>query len=137
MKSKYGLELNRDYYSSNGGVMNLTETELATLKSKYPSAQFKLYNPLIADVSKQSPGEKVGNLQYYPKSFNHSNTESNFSTFWVPKKGETIELNPYTVTWYKRIITAYELRSEERRVGKECRSQWLKDHEKKNKAKNK
>ena len=117
MKSKYGLELNRDYYSSNGGAMNLTETELATLKSKYPSAQFKLYNPLIADVSKQSPGEKVGNLQYYPKSFDHSNTESNFSTFWVPKKGETIELNPYTVTWYKRIITAYELHSFEEKDG--------------------
>ncbi|WP_417265294.1 signal peptidase I [Brumimicrobium sp.] len=117
MKSKYGLELNRDYYSSNGGAMNLTETELATLKSKYPSAQFKLYNRLIADVSKQSPGEKVGNLQYYPKSFDHSNTESNFSTFWVPKKGETIELNPYTVTWYKRIITAYELHSFEEKDG--------------------
>lgn len=117
MKSKYGLELNRDYYSSNGGAMNLTETELAKLKSKYPSAQFKLYNPLIADVSKQSPGEKVGNLQYYPKSFDHSNTESNFSTFWVPKKGETIELNPYTVTWYKRIITAYELHSFEEKDG--------------------
>lgn len=117
MKSKYGLELNRDYYSSNGGAMNLTETELATLKSKYPSAQFKLYNPLIADVSKQSPGEKVGNLQYYPKSFDHSNTVSNFSTFWVPKKGETIELNPYTVTWYKRIITAYELHSFEEKDG--------------------
>ena len=117
MKSKYGLELNRDYYSSNGGAMNLTETELATLKSKYPSAQFKLYNPLIADVSKQSPGEKVGNLQYYPKSFDHSNTVANFSTFWVPKKGETIELNPYTVTWYKRIITAYELHSFEEKDG--------------------
>src|SRR5690554_7578261 len=103
MKSKYGLEMNRDYY---GSIMNLTANELAALKKDYPDAQFTLNNPQRTDATNQSAGEKVNNLNYYPKSFDHNNTVANFESFWVPKKGVTIELNPHNVAWYERVITA-------------------------------
>lgn len=109
MRDKYGLEPDRDYYNSgNGMVMNLTMTELEALKKEYPNAQFELVNPKIKDIESQSPSERVNNLNYYPKSFNHSNTVSNFEPFWVPKKGATIVLNEHNVAWYERVITAYE-----------------------------
>lgn len=117
MKSKFGLEPNRDYYG-NGSVMNLTATELSALKQSYPDAVFTLYNPQSGDVSTQSAAEKVNNLNYYPKSFDHNNTVSNFEAFWVPKKGGTIELNKHNAAWYKRVITAYELHSFEEKDGK-------------------
>jgi signal peptidase I len=106
MKSKYGLEIGRDY---NGNIMNLTQSEKAKLKKNYPEAEFILNNPPKKDVSEMSGRDKVGNLNYYPKSFKHHNTVSNFEKFWIPKKGETIELTPNNVTWYERVISAYEL----------------------------
>lgn len=106
MKSKYGLENGRDY---NGNVMNLTLSEKTKLKENYPNAQFSLNNPPRMNANEMSFGEKVNNLSYYPKSFDHHNTVANFEKFWVPKKGKTIELTPNNVDWYERIIRAYEL----------------------------
>ncbi|HLV41931.1 MAG TPA: signal peptidase I [Brumimicrobium sp.] len=115
MKTKYGLEIDRDYYN---GIMNLTASEMAALKKSYPDAQFTLVNPTRKDVSSMSAGEKVNNLNYYPKSFDHNNTVSNFESFWIPKKGVTIELTPHNVSWYERVITAYELHTFEEKDGK-------------------
>jgi len=117
MKSKYGLEQNRDYYD-NGSVMNLTANELKALQASYPGARFNLVNPPRTEAKNQSAAEKVNNLNYYPKSFNHNNTVANFESFWIPEKGATIELNKHNVTWYKRVITAYELHSFEEKDGK-------------------
>jgi signal peptidase I len=117
MKSKFGLEPGRDYYN-NGSIMNLTATELGALKKSYPEAIFTLVNQERGDVANQSAAEKVNNLNYYPKSFDHNNTVSNFEAFWVPKKGEIIQLNAHNVAWYKRVITAYELHSFEEKDGK-------------------
>ncbi|PKR81737.1 signal peptidase I [Brumimicrobium salinarum] len=116
MKAKYGLEINRDYYN-NGQVMNLTASELDMLKKDYPDAIFELVNPQRKNVKQQSASEKVNNLNYYPKSFNHNNTVANFESFWVPKKGVTIELTPHNVAWYERVITAYELHDFEEKDG--------------------
>ena len=115
MKSKYGLEIGRDY---NGNIMNLTQSEKAKLKENYPKAEFILNNPPKKDVSEMSAQEKINNLNYYPKSFKHHNTVSNFEKFWVPKKGETIELTPHNVTWYERVIRAYELHNLVEKDGK-------------------
>lgn len=110
MISKYGLEKDRDYYYSNSGlVMNITESEKEALLASHPGARFTLINHERRDAATMSPSEKVNNLNYYPKSLNHHNTVSNFETFWVPKKGVTIELNEHNVAWYERVITAYEL----------------------------
>lgn len=117
MKSKYGLEPNRDYYN-NGSIMNLTASELAALKQSYPDAEFTMINQKRSDVANQSAAEKVNNLNYYPKSFDHNNNVSNFESFWVPKKGETIELNAHNVAWYERVITAYELHTFAEKGGK-------------------
>ncbi|RFC53961.1 signal peptidase I [Brumimicrobium aurantiacum] len=116
MKSKYGLEIDRDYYN-NGRIMNLTATELEALKENYPDAQFELINPKRQNVAEQTASQKINNLNYYPKSLAHSNTVSNFESFWVPKKGETIELNAHNVAWYERVITAYELHTFEEKDG--------------------
>lgn len=106
MKERYGLEPDRDYY---GNIMNLTDSEKELLSDKYPDAVFELVNPQRKDLATETPLEKIENLSYYPKSFNHNNTVSNFEPFWVPKKGVTIPLNQNNVDWYKRVITAYEL----------------------------
>ncbi|MDX1652026.1 MAG: signal peptidase I [Brumimicrobium sp.] len=104
LRSKYGLEPN-DY---SGNIMSLTQREKEMLQKNYPEAVFTLYNPERKDVSTMTAGEKINNLTYYPKSFEHSNTVSNFEKFWVPKKGVTIKLTPHNVRWYERVIHAYE-----------------------------
>lgn len=106
MKERYGLEPDRDYY---GNIMNLTNSERDELSVKYPDAVFDLVNPKRKDLSTETPLDKIENLSYYPKSFNHNNTVSNFEPFWVPKKGVTIPLTQNNVEWYERVITAYEL----------------------------
>lgn len=107
-KSKYDMEPERDYYPGRN-IMNLTQEQLALLKKDYPNATFNLVNPERGNVAEMSMVEKANNLNYYPKSFEHSNTVSNFEAFWVPKKGETIQLTPHNIAWYERVIEAYEL----------------------------
>tara|TARA_B100000508_G_scaffold141026_1_gene145344 strand:+ start:126188 stop:128038 length:1851 start_codon:yes stop_codon:yes gene_type:complete len=106
-KSKYDMEPGRDYYPSRN-VMNLTEDQLSMLRKDYPNATFTLVNPAQQDVDEMNMMQKASNLSYYPKSFEYNNTVSNFSKFWVPKKGETIELTPHNIAWYRRVIEAYE-----------------------------
>ena len=124
MESKYGLKSSKssdkDYYRDRSGilVMNLTENELEALKRDYPNANFELYNPQRRNPSEMSPSEKLDNISLYPNSFNYNNTITNFQKFWIPKKGATIKLNPYTATWYKRVITAYERHQFEEKDGK-------------------
>lgn len=112
LKSKYDIhktQLKFDKYGSFTSVVSLSDSQLKLLKANYPNSNFELVNPAKKDVDQMSAIEKVNNLSYYPKSFDHHNTVSNFEKFWVPKKGETIELNPHNVAWYERVIRAYEL----------------------------
>lgn len=119
MISKYGLEKDRDYYQTNNGIiMNITANELAALQRDNSGAEFTLVNPQRKDIESMTATQKVDNLNYYPKSFENNNTVANFESFWVPKKGETIELNPHNVAWYERVITAYELHTFEEKDGK-------------------
>ena len=116
-KSKYDMEVGRDYYS-NRNVMNLTQTQLEKLKKDYPNALFELINPARKKADELNSFERINSLNYYPKSFDHNNTVSNFEKFWIPKKGETIELTPHNIAWYRRVIEAYELHDfEERKDG--------------------
>lgn len=47
-------------------------------------------------------------LNVFPNSELYPWTEDNFGPLWVPKKGETIELNMTTLPLYSRIIETYE-----------------------------
>jgi signal peptidase I len=116
-KSKYDMEVGRDYYT-NRNVMNLTQTQLEKLKEDYPNAVFELLNPPRKNEDQMNSFERINNLNYYPKSFDHNNTVANFEKFWIPKKGVTIELTPDNIAWYRRVIEAYELHVfEERQDG--------------------
>ena len=44
----------------------------------------------------------------FPFSSNYKWTEDNFGPLWIPKKGETVEINLTNLPIYERIITAYE-----------------------------
>ena len=115
MLSRFGLESGKDYY---GDVFFITEAEKQAILKAYPEVQFELYNPKVEDLGLLINGQKLNNLNLYPKSFNVSNTISNFDKFWVPQKGVTIPLNRHNIDWYKRVITAYEGHTLEEKDGK-------------------
>lgn len=109
LESKYDIT-DEQYYTREGLNMFLSDDQLTKMKKNYPHAEFELDDPQNYE-SGQAPTilTRIQQLKMYPKSLNHHNTVSNFEKFWVPKKGETIELNPHNVAWYERVIRAYEL----------------------------
>lgn len=106
-KEKYGLEYGRDINKSNN-VLELTQTQLEMLKADYPDAEFELFRRERSKKDEFWNHEKIDNLNHYPRSPRISATVTDFPKFWVPKKGETIELNRNNLDWYTRVITAYE-----------------------------
>ncbi len=119
IESKFGLVENVDYYvySNASYLMFLTASELSTLKKAFPEAKFYLY-----EVDKKEPlsttARQLTNLAYYPKSIEIENTTEDFQKFWIPKKGETINLTHENVLWYRRVITAYEGHALQEKDGK-------------------
>lgn len=115
MLTKFGLETPKDYKENN---FHITENEKKMIEKAYPQVVFELYNPERESGSTITNSQRIQNLNTYPKSFNVSNTVSNFEKFWVPKKGVTIPLTQHNIDWYKRVITAYEGHTFEQRDGK-------------------
>jgi signal peptidase I len=109
MKKRFNLQKGNDYdYYGEYYVMQLTEKELRTLQTSFPDAIIDLYLEPRLDEQNLTNEQRVTNLGLYPKSFNVSNTISNYQKFWIPKKGVTIDLTRNNLDWYSRVITAYE-----------------------------
>ena len=53
----------------------------------------------------------------YPAVYDTGWTRDNFGPLWIPKKGESIELNPETVALYERCIRNYENNTLEEKDG--------------------
>jgi signal peptidase I len=87
--------------------INLTLSELELLK--------KIPNVDVSSIQKNIDSVGTG-LFPYNDSFKY--TVDNFGPIWVPKKGESIQLNPHNVALYKRCIGFYEHNTFEERNGK-------------------
>ena len=61
--------------------------------------------------------ETLGGDKYYPVNYNNGWTRDNYGPIWIPKKGETIELNEETLALYNRCIKNYENNTLETRNG--------------------
>ncbi|OAV71142.1 Signal peptidase I [Bacteroidales bacterium Barb6] len=62
--------------------------------------------PIVTKVIIQ-PDALFGNT-YYPVDYNTGWTRDNYGPIWIPKKGETIELNETNLALYHRCIRNYE-----------------------------
>ena len=122
-------------YGRNQNEYNLTLTN----KNRDALATF----PNVISVDKRVKKEAKFEEYIFPHSKNFSWNEDNYGPILIPKAGTTIHLTTETLPIYKDIIERYEgntleivggeilinkERSEERRVGKECRSRWSPYH---------
>lgn len=63
----------------------------------------------VPDIINVERVERRGyNYLLFPHSEDYKWNEDNFGPIWIPKKGETIDLNPDAIKFYRRIIEAYE-----------------------------
>ena len=123
MVEKYGLEkhrggtVNGDFYffteSQNLSywVMDLTDKQLKKLQKDFPDAQFVLdIVPQYSDDPSIKPTamQMVDNLGKFPKDASINNTNTDFTKFQIPFKGQKIKIDKSNIAWYRRIITAYE-----------------------------
>lgn len=118
--NRLGLEADRDYqgspYSSNKAYLFLTQSEHEAL-SKHMKLTLKLDEDEFKQIGVDEIRIKQNNLRYYPKNASVHNTSTNFQKFYIPRKGDKIQLTPKNVIWYKRVITAYEGHSFEEKDG--------------------
>src|SRR5690625_7525239 len=86
---------------------------------------FSLVLLLLLDYLYQGPLLRAQNLFFFPSKFSHQNSSLIFQHYIRPKKTRRKSKKKDA----RRHL--FEIRSEERRVGKECRSGWWADDEKK------
>ena len=123
MVERYGLEKHRggtengDFYfytesaTLSYWVMDITNKQLKKLQKDFPEAEFVLD---IEDQYSDDPSIKptalqiVDNLGKFPKDPSINNTNTDFTRFQIPFKGQKIKIDKSNIAWYRRIITAYE-----------------------------
>jgi len=118
MFEKFGLEVAPDHqsrvdfsendeYFPNYYVLNLTTNELKEIQQEYPSAVFQLA-PSRSSYMNDPIFKRLDNIKLFPNDPNISNSVTDFVKFKVPEAGETVNISPSNIAWYRRIITAYE-----------------------------
>ncbi len=125
-----GMESNRyrkDYYMDSSYVnptpkldslnfhyiIYATEDQLEKIEKRHAQQKITTYlnldtPPSYSDNYELNYTDLVNNTRFYPKDPYVSNSYTDFKRFQIPKKGMKIELNKNNLTWYKRVITAYE-----------------------------
>lgn len=96
-----------DYQVGQDGnvyMVYLTDEKLEKLRKVYPKLALYL-DPIPGKLTNQ---QRFENLKHFPKDPNINNTITDFAKFTVPKKGVTVKLTKENISWYRRIITAYE-----------------------------
>jgi len=89
----------------------LTKSMLAKINKKYPNIEIvpirterypkKNYTP--------SASQRIENMRMFPKDQYINNTTSDYEVgVRIPKKGSVATLTKENISWYRRIITAYE-----------------------------
>lgn len=120
MYEDYGLDQGdlsindpKDYciYDEMNGIylMHFTGALKRRFMHDFPEAKLQLLlKPKYAKDHVPTAMERIDNLRTFPKDLNINNTITEYQKFQVPKKGMTVKINPSTIPWYRRIITAYE-----------------------------
>ena len=78
--------------------------EVITAKMVDMIKDFKFIKTL--EISEEKPDSSGMNVFPFSQDYNWS--RDNFGPLWMPKAGETIDLNMVNIVLYERIITAYE-----------------------------
>ncbi len=66
----------------------------------------------VPDIIRVEQRERQGyNYQLFPHDPNYRWNDDNFGPVWIPKKGTTINIDISNISFYKRIIEAYEKNS--------------------------
>lgn len=116
---RYDIDEKQGHYypqarMDNGETGSIIFANLKTvrkLREDYSDLNFKLIrNEQYSDKKGYVPtnAERLENLEYFPNDLNVNNRVTDFTKFWVPKKGVTITLTKENIPYYRRIITAYE-----------------------------
>ncbi|MCF6279938.1 MAG: signal peptidase I [Flavobacteriaceae bacterium] len=79
-------------------ILNLTDEDAARISK----------NPAVKNIKKQiAPSGKYNN-RLFPHNEQYQWSQDNFGPIYIPKKGETVELNSKSIPFYKHIIEEYE-----------------------------
>lgn len=123
MMDKYGIDAYSDY-AYQGSVFIGIHTNLKAiekLRKDNPEVTFELSTSAqYSDIEGRKPSyiEMFENMQMFPKDPYINNTNTDFTRFQIPAKGQTVKIDKSNIAWYRRIISAYEgHKLEERKDG--------------------
>lgn len=93
----------------NEGIYFLDNEQVEKIKAMDPSVKIDFY-----------PMDKIGGNKYFPHDpVNYGSwTNDNFGPIYIPRKGETVDINPQSIALYQRIISNYEGNKLEKKDGK-------------------
>lgn len=109
---RFGIE--KSDLNWNGSTVYGVHANLSTIekvRKAFPDVQFNVQvTPrYVSDgEGKFRAIEQIENLHYFPKDINISNNITNFERFQVPYKGKVVDFTKENISYYRRIISAYE-----------------------------
>ena len=84
--------------NNNTYILNLTDEEAELIKN----------NPIVKSVVKNIEPKGTFNKDLFPHSPHYLWTNDNYGPIYIPKKGETVELNEKSMPFYEQVIRRYE-----------------------------
>ena len=118
--TNFGIEVT-DLASTNGAqnsfdAIHMNLATVKKLRAKYPEVKFELnIVPNPPKGTALSGTQMVENLRNYPKDPMISNNVTNFQRIQIPYAGKVVDFTKENIAWYRRIITAYEGHTLEKR----------------------
>lgn len=105
LKDKYDVTTNHIRFNQTTGeyIMPLS-AEKAAMMAKNPVVD-TMYRKIVPSGAYSQPN---GSFPIFPNHKNYDWSEDNFGPLWIPKAGESIELNLDNLPLYRRAIEVYE-----------------------------
>ncbi|MFD0992798.1 signal peptidase I [Tenacibaculum geojense] len=96
--NKYNMAQEGRMFNDGRYYLNLTDKEAAALAK----------NPIVKSIEKSLKPKGAFDKQVFPHNPKYPWSVDNFGPIYIPKKGDTIELNSDNISFYEQIIRRYE-----------------------------
>ena len=79
-------------------IFNLTDEEASKLSK----------NPIVKSITKRIAPKGIYDKSVFPHSPHYAWSQDNYGPIYIPKEGDTVELNEKSIPFYEQIIRRYE-----------------------------
>ena len=102
------MEYLKDRYDISDGIYQLTNDKIIIPAATEEAVTMFKNHPSVAKLIRIETPKGVRDAGIFPQNSNYNWNNDHFGPIYIPKKGETIDLNLQVLPLYKRLLSEYE-----------------------------